>query len=101
MQRISLHCREEIPCFAISVSYTHLLEHPWRVGGKAIGGILRVGSPIALQDFLTSRSVLIITSIVNGLGLIASAAVGIAEKLYVFLSIVPMAFMSALSTSCV
>ena len=74
------------------------LENPWRVGGKAIGGILRVGSPIALQDFLTSLSFLIITSIVNGLGLIASAAVGIAEKLYVFLSIVPMAFMSALST---
>ena len=42
-------------------------------------------------------SFLIITSIVNSLGLIASAGLGISEKLFVFLSIVPMSFMSALS----
>lgn len=40
---------------------------------------------------------MIITSIVNSLGLVASAGIGVSEKLYVFLSIVPMAFMSALS----
>ena len=67
-------------------------------GDRAVGRILKVGAPIALQDFLTSMSFLIITSIVNTLGLIASAGVGIAEKLFAFLSIVPMAFMSALST---
>ena len=88
--------------FSLAYTRRHPLPfaigNPLRAGGAAIRGILRVGSPIALQDFLTSLSFLIITSIVNGLGLIASAAVGIAEKLYVFLSIVPMAFMSALST---
>ena len=67
-----------------------------RRGG--IAGILRIGSPIALQDFLTNLSFLIITGIVNSLGLVASAGVGIAEKLFVFLSIVPMSFMSTLST---
>lgn len=71
---------------------------PWRRGGRAAGGILRVGAPIALQDFLTNLSFLIITSIINALGLIASAGVGIAEKLFIFLALVPMSFMSALST---
>ena len=71
---------------------------PWRRGGRAAGEILKVGSPIALQDFLTNLSFLIITSIVNALGVIASAGVGIAEKLFIFLALVPMSFMSALST---
>ncbi|HJB67427.1 MAG TPA: MATE family efflux transporter [Candidatus Fournierella excrementigallinarum] len=65
---------------------------------RAVGSILRLGAPIALQDFLTTISFLIITSIVNSLGLVASAGVGISEKLFVFLSIVPISFMSALST---
>lgn len=93
---------------AVSVVFSlgYIRRHPlpfavrkyWREGTGAVGGILRVGMPIALQDFLTNLSFLIITSIVNTLGLVASAGVGISEKLFVFLSIVPMAFMSALST---
>ena len=51
-----------------------------------------------MQDFLTNLSFLIITAIINTLGVVASAGVGISEKLYVFLSIIPMSFMSALST---
>lgn len=62
-----------------------------------VKGILKVGGPIVLQDLLTCISFLIITSIVNSLGLIASASVGVAEKMFVFLSLVPMSFMSALS----
>ena len=62
-----------------------------------VGRILKVGSPIALQDLLVNISFLIITSIVNALGLVASAGIGISEKAFLFLSIVPMAFMSALS----
>ena len=59
--------------------------------------IIKVGLPIALQDFLVNISFLIITSIINKIGLVASASIGIAEKLFVFLSIVPVSFMSALS----
>lgn len=69
----------------------------WKHGKKTVCRILKVGSPIALQDFLTNISFLIITAIVNTLGVVASAGVGISEKLFVFLSIVPMAFMSALA----
>ena len=65
--------------FSLAYTRRHPLPfaigNPLRAGGAAIRGILRVGSPIALQDFLTSLSFLIITSIVNGLGLIASALI--------------------------
>lgn len=59
--------------------------------------ILKIGAPIAMQDFLTSFSFLMITSIVNSLGVIASASLGISEKLFIFLAIVPLSFMSTLS----
>ena len=68
---------------------------------RARGCVLRIaalGAPIALQDFLVNISFLMITSIVNRLGVAESAGIGISEKLFVFLSIIPMAFMSALST---
>ena len=63
-----------------------------------VKNILIVGAPLALQDFLVSISFLIITSIINNLGLTESASIGIAEKLFVFLSIVPMSFLSTLAT---
>ena len=63
----------------------------------AVGRILKNGVPIALQDFLTRVSFLILTAILNSLGLVASASIGISEKLFLFLSIIPISFMSALS----
>ena len=59
--------------------------------------ILKIGGPIAIQDCLVSTSFLIIMAILNSISLIASASIGIAEKLFLFLAIVPMSFMSALS----
>lgn len=63
----------------------------------AVGRILKTGVPIALQDFLTRVSFLILTAILNSLGLVTSASIGISEKLFLFLSIIPISFMSALS----
>ena len=59
--------------------------------------ILRLGTPIALQDLLVSASFLVITAIVNHLGLIASASVGVAEKVCAFLMLVASAYMQAMS----
>ncbi len=88
--------------FSIGYIYKHPLPfsiaQQWHEKGNAVRKILKIGSPIALQDFLTTLSFLIITGIINTLGVVASAGVGISEKLFVFLSIVPMSFMSALST---
>ncbi len=64
---------------------------------KRIGRILTLGTPIALQDLLVSISFLVILAIVNSMGLIASAGVGVAEKLCVFVMLVPSAFMQSMS----
>ena len=68
-----------------------------RPQGAYIKVILRLGIPLALQDLLVSISFLVIIAIVNGLGLIASAGVGVAEKLCGFLMLVPSAFAQAMS----
>ena len=59
--------------------------------------ILKIGGPVAVQDFCISLSFLIIIAIINTLGLVASASIGISEKLFVFLALVPISFMYALS----
>lgn len=65
---------------------------------KVIGRILRLGAPIALQDLLVSISFLIIMAIVNKLGVIASAGIGVAEKLCGFIMLLPSAFSQAMSS---
>lgn len=52
---------------------------------------------MALQSALVSISFLAITAIVNGLGVVASAGVGVAEKLCEFIMLVPSSFMQSLS----
>ncbi|MCF0151098.1 MAG: MATE family efflux transporter [Firmicutes bacterium] len=59
--------------------------------------ILKYGLPIAAQDLLTGASFMVILSILNGFGLIASAGVGVAEKICGLMFIVPGAMMSAVS----
>ena len=68
-----------------------------RLNGGIIRKIVFLGTPIALQDLLVGISFLVILAIVNGLGLIASAGVGVAEKVCAFIMLVPAAFMQAMS----
>lgn len=58
---------------------------------------LRLGAPIALQELLVSTSFLVLLAIVNGLGLVASAGMGVSEKLCAFIMLVPSAFSQSLS----
>lgn len=62
-----------------------------------IKSILKLGTPIALQDLLVSISFLVILAIVNDLGLTESAGVGVAEKVCAFIMLIPSAFMQAMS----
>lgn len=55
------------------------------------------GAPIALQDLLVSVSFLIILAIVNSMGVIASAGVGVAEKVCAFIMLISSAFMQSMS----
>ena len=62
-----------------------------------VGQVVRLGLPIATQDLLVCISFLAITAIVNALGVIPSAGVGVAEKICGFLLMVPSAYMQAMS----
>lgn len=59
--------------------------------------ILWFGVPVALQDLLVNISFLVIMAIINQLGLEQSAGVGVAEKVCMFLMLVPSAYMQSLS----
>ena len=59
--------------------------------------IFHLGLPIALQDGLINISFLLITTIINTMGLTASAAVGVVEKVIVFAMLPPTAFASAIA----
>lgn len=59
--------------------------------------ILKYGIPIAAQELLTGISFMVILAILNGFGLIASAGVGVAERICGLMFIVPGAMMAAVS----
>ena len=68
-----------------------------RFGKQNIQKILGLGTPIAFQELLVGISFLVLLAIVNSMGVIASAGVGVAEKLCGFILLVPASFMQAMS----
>ncbi len=68
-----------------------------RWNGTIIGKILLLGTPIAFQDLLVGISFLVILAIVNSLGLVCSAGVGVAERVCGFIMLIPAAFMQSMS----
>ena len=68
-----------------------------RFEGTIIGRILKLGCPVALQDLLVNISFLVIIALANSMGTIASAGVGVAEKLCGFVMLVPSAYMQSMS----
>lgn len=76
--------------------FTFKIKHI-RFNGKIIKMVLRIGVPVALQDLLVGISFLVIQMIVNSIDVVASAAVGVSEKVCIFLMLVPGAYMQAMS----
>lgn len=68
-----------------------------RIHRKYLSKMVSFGAPIALQDLLVSISFLIILAIVNSMGVIASAGVGVAEKVCAFIMLISSAFMQSMS----
>jgi len=75
----------------------HFSKRFIRFDKKVIGRELKLGAPVALQDFLVGISFLVIQMIVNSINVIASAGVGVAEKLAMFIMLVPAAYMQSMS----
>ncbi|MCR5417172.1 MAG: MATE family efflux transporter [Pseudobutyrivibrio sp.] len=64
---------------------------------KIIKRIVFLGAPISIQDLLVGISFLVIMAIVNSLGLVESAGIGVAEKVCAFIMLVPSSFMQSMS----
>lgn len=69
----------------------------FKLDKESVKYILIVGFPLALQDALVNISFLIITAVINTMGLVASAAVGVVEKIIIFAMLPPTAFGSTVS----
>ena len=83
--------------FAQAVSVVLSRRQDIRFNGALIGRILKLGSPVALQDLLVNLTFLVIIAIANSMGTIPSAGVGVAEKLCAFVMLVPSAYMQSMS----
>ena len=81
--------RKDLP-FAVHKEDLRIYKRPLRT-------MAVIGAPIALQDLLVSASFLIILAIVNGMGVVASAGVGVAEKVCAFIMLISSAFMQSMS----
>lgn len=68
-----------------------------RLDKKLILQELRLGTPIALQELLVGISFLVIQTVVNSIDVVASAGVGVAEKVCGFIMLVPSAFSQSIS----
>ena len=68
-----------------------------RFNGTVIRKVTSLGLPIALQDLLVGISFLVLLAIVNSLGLIPSAGIGVAERVCGFIMLIPSAFMQAMA----
>lgn len=82
-------CKKDLP-FTFS-------KHDIRLHKQHTKQILKIGIPIALQELLVQFSFLFIQVIVNQMGVTESAAVGVAEKVCVFLMLVASAYMQSIS----
>ncbi|MBR2795285.1 MAG: MATE family efflux transporter [Solobacterium sp.] len=63
-----------------------------RYHGDVTSKTLHFGVPVALMDLLVGISFLVLLSIVNSLGLLVSAGVGVAEKVCGFILLIPSSF---------
>ena len=68
-----------------------------RPNAAYIKEIIRIGTPIALQELLVGISFLVIIAIVNNIGLTESAGIGVAEKMCGFIMLIPSSFMQSMS----
>lgn len=74
-----------------------LEREAFRPRKNVMGEILKVGTPVALQDGFIQVSFLVITMFANLRGLEDAAAVGIVEKIIAILFLVPSAMLSTVS----
>lgn len=91
--------------FSVVVSLTYIINsklislklEDLKPESKTMKTLLKIGTPIAVQDGLIQVAFIIITIIANRRGLNDSAAVGIVEKIISFIFLVPSSMLSTVS----
>ena len=69
----------------------------YRLQKEEASSLLKIGIPVALQEFLVMFSFIVIAGIINRFGLNASAGAGILDKIFLFATIPTFAFNSSIS----
>ena len=72
-------------------------EH-FRIDASVLGGLLKIGIPVAVQDGCIQVAFIVITVIANHRGLNDAAAVGVVEKMISAIFIVPSSMLATVST---
>jgi len=80
-----------------SKSEIKLAKEDLKPAKDVMGGILKIGVPIACQDGFIQISFIVITIIANRRGVNVAAAVGIVEKIICFLFLIPSSMLSTIS----
>lgn len=69
----------------------------FRIHRAKAKNLIKIGLPISLQESLVMLSFLFIIAIVNSMGVVASAAIGITQKIDTFTLLPPSAFSAAIA----
>lgn len=80
--------RKELP-FKFTRKYIHFTR-------SIVNTEIKLGAPVSLPELLVGISFLVIQTIVNSFGVTESAGVGVAEKVCVFIMLVPSAYMQSM-----
>lgn len=63
-----------------------------------VGGFVKVGAPLALQDLLTNMTFLALCAFINRLGLESSSGYGVAQRIQSFVMLIPSSIMQSMSS---
>lgn len=69
----------------------------FKINWKLIGRMIKLGLPLGIQEIFITASFLILSAVINTLGLVASAGIGVGGKVMTFILLVPTAFMQSLA----
>ena len=65
---------------------------------SSIGKFVKIGAPLALQEFLTNVTFLALLAFINKMGLDASSGYGVAQKIQSFVMLIPSAIMQSMAS---
>lgn len=65
---------------------------------EEVAGFVKVGAPLALQEFLTNLTFLALCAFINRLGLESSSGYGVAQRIQSFVMLIPSSIMQSMAS---